>query len=797
MRILFLTGSPEHDMTPPQLSNNQVVAGPDWPDSKNPEGQWISIKTSIGNYNVADLLEKLPTDQQPDAIVSLVDASWRNKPRNLAAFRGPKALLVADTHHMSSPLIGMFRYAAEEPYDRIIFLYDRHHLSFFKSAGFDNLYWFPGLTFPHTDDFIKAFRLQKRKQSIAFVGQSGEFHPRRVRLLEALKSAELPLDQRRLTQRQSIEFYGSSSIGFNASLNGDLNLRIFEILASGATLVTDRLTPESGLSRLLTEGKEVITYGSINELIERVKHTLANPSEAAVIGCSGAALFDRLFNAPLRRSAFQDLLVNGTAVPAFAEEPNAPTRVYFAGNTDQLVQAMVVYEGVQELHRAEESIRIVLTPKVESDIADIWATLPRLDVVRGTTSEEAQMTVFSREDEIILNEIKAPRIWCCDAIPDEFGKLNELFSPVGFLPESMDVALLYRTNLISNLEAKSKIETEKNLPRESATDIAPDSQSPPNLLYPKKQQSASLANIPEHDYTVKILNTNNLATQTYCAYPPRPPNAPNRPWPIKKVGKRHYITFGGEVYDNTTALIMMLAPALGADVVHVYDDKWLLDQRPDFFELNRWLWDHPHKRGFGWYAWKPFILLDAFERASDGDIILYTDADTFPIDDFSNLYNICSRDGGIMLFKAGGNVNDRFRQSQWCKRDCYIIMNQDEPRYYKAEAGVARFMLFQKGQWRAHQFLMEWLTYCLNPLATTFDRSLLATEKTEFVEHRTEQAIMTNLAHKYNLKLYREACELGNNFPEDKDLYPQLFSQQNPWGNKTAPCVGSKFRNVT
>ena len=56
---------------------------------------------------------------------------------------------------------------------------------------------------------------------------------------------------------------------------------------------------------------------------------------------------------------------------------------------------------------------------------------------------------------------------------------------------------------------------------------------------------------------------------------------------------------------------------------------------------------------------------------------------------------------------------------------------------------------------------------------------------------------MTNLAHKYGLRLYREACELGNAFPEDQQLYPQLFSQLNPWGQKTAPCVGSKFRNVT
>lgn len=250
------------------------------------------------------------------------------------------------------------------------------------------------------------------------------------------------------------------------------------------------------------------------------------------------------------------------------------------------------------------------------------------------------------------------------------------------------------------------------------------------------------------------------------------------------------------MYDKMTALIAMLGPRLGADEVWVYDDRWLVEHRKEFVEHNRWLWDHPHKRGFGWYAWKPFILLDALDRMRDGDVVLYTDADTCPVDDFSVLYDTCARDGGIMLFRAGGPPISPFKQGQWCKRDCFVVMGQDEARYREADAGVARFVVFQKGPWRARQFLMEWLAYCVNPRATTFDPSVLGAEPPEFIEHRTEQAIMTNLAHKYGLRLYREACEAGNGFPEDKDLYGQLFGQLNTWGNRTAPCKGSRFANV-
>jgi len=443
MRVLLLTGSPARYMAPPQLGESQIIAGPDWPDAQTPEGEWLSLRTPVGDYDLATILTKIPADQQPDAVVSLVDASWRNMPRNVAAFRGPKALLVADTHHLNSPLIGMFKYAATEPYDRIVFLYDRHHLAFFQSAGFRNLSWFPGLTLPHDDAIVAAVRKRKREERIAFVGQAGAFHPQRSRLLAALKAARLPVDQQALPQRAALGLYGASRLGFNASLNGDLNLRVFEILASGAALLTDRLAPESGLLKLFTEGKEIITYGSAGELAERAAHALAHPRVTAAIGAAGAAWFDRHFTAAGRRAAFQELLVNGTPVPLFADA--APSsRTYFNGNTERLLQTMMVYEGIQEMHRTEEKVHVVLTPGVAEDVAEVCATLPRVEVTRGELFAPADIAVFTRDDVIVPGAVQAPRVWCCDAQPEEHSLLNDYFAPVGFTPVSQDVAVLCR-----------------------------------------------------------------------------------------------------------------------------------------------------------------------------------------------------------------------------------------------------------------------------------------------------------------------------------------------------------------
>lgn len=256
--------------------------------------------------------------------------------------------------------------------------------------------------------------------------------------------------------------------------------------------------------------------------------------------------------------------------------------------------------------------------------------------------------------------------------------------------------------------------------------------------------------------------------------------------------KRAYITFSGSAYDPTTQVIVDRATKMGADELLVYDDKWLTEQ--EFWKLNGWLWDIRDEhdcvgRGFLWFSWKPFIILDALSRMNDGDIVLFTDADTYPIADFSVLYDECARNGGTMLFNAHAISN-----ANYTKRDCNIVMGQDEDRYHNAQHAVCRFMLFQKGPWFVQQFLMEWLTYCLNPLATTFNPSVLAPEYEELIQHRTEQSIFTNLAHKYGLRLYREACQFGATSKLDWDLYPQIFEQRGTVFPKN--INGSRFRNV-
>jgi len=442
MNVLFATGSPAGYMLPPMLGDQQVTCGPDWSDEIAPDGRVRSLATPSGSYDLALVAGKLTAAQQPDVVVCLVDASWRNLPRNLAAFSCPKVLLIADTHHLDSPLIGTLRYLSSEPFDRVIFLYDRHHAAFFHAAGCRNLFWLPGLTFPHRDaTVLSARKTGARAKQIAFVGQAGKFHPQRARLLARLAADGLPMAAKALSQGEALKHYGSSLVGFNASLNGDLNLRVFEILAAGGALLTDRLAPASGFDLLWADRRDCLVFGSAEELAERALDALARPSETKAIGAAGAKWFDENFNEKRRGELFRAVAFDGVAAPEFAFSPAETTRVFFGGDTDRLVATMLVYEGVQEIHRTEEQVSVRVATDEPGDLVELFGTLPRLRFADEAATNPVDLAILGRTRASAGVTCEAGMLWFQDARPEEIAALGEALAPAGFAPASENVAV--------------------------------------------------------------------------------------------------------------------------------------------------------------------------------------------------------------------------------------------------------------------------------------------------------------------------------------------------------------------
>ena len=255
---------------------------------------------------------------------------------------------------------------------------------------------------------------------------------------------------------------------------------------------------------------------------------------------------------------------------------------------------------------------------------------------------------------------------------------------------------------------------------------------------------------------------------------------------------RVYVTFGGRAYDATLERIDRDGVNFGADDVWVYDDAWV--EKTTFRKTYHAHWEHPGfngvKYGYGWYCWKPFIIDHALSRLASGDLLLYTDGDTYPIADFSRLYEHCICEEGFFLFEATGCSN-----RQWVKRDCLEIVDPSHFIDLDSQHATARFMVFQKGKPGVHSFLHNWLRFVTDIRCVTRDPSVLGPEHSGFTENRGDQSVFSVLAQLYKIPLHREADAFGANRDKDWDLYPQLFEQVYCQGDRT-DLSGSRFANI-
>jgi hypothetical protein len=359
------------------LTGSQVTVGPRfWPDQRL---LMYSGWTPVGSYDLREALQRAALPTEYDAIVVWADARGSNFPMNLGAFDCPKVLCVGDTHHMKTPLDAMLSYAIRARYDFILSSHNRQHLHWFTEAGFANVAWIPGLKVRHVPRPIGG----SRKGTVAFIGGTGDFHPRRKRLLAELERQGAPLSTAVALRDPSADVYASSAVSFNASLNGDLNLRVFEILSAGGCLLTDRLSRESGLDLLLKEGRVFLAYDTPEECVDQARMLLKNPEAALDLSRHGHQTFVQTMLPEQRTSELLNWVFEGRLDSLFRVDQQSPRE----GGGANLNDRVRVYQELQELHRLEEAPQVLFTADVPAAyLADVL-DLSRLRLFIGCVDD--------------------------------------------------------------------------------------------------------------------------------------------------------------------------------------------------------------------------------------------------------------------------------------------------------------------------------------------------------------------------------------------------------------------------
>lgn len=371
------------------FSHEEVFCSPDC-STKLEADRSRTFQTPLGQYDVRVVLGKLPRAHWPDIIVVKADGTRRNLPGNLRALDCPKVLVLGDTHHLRSPIRTLLNYAMSERFDVILTETNRQHVHFFQSAGFSRVYWFPNLSWaPEWHDVH-----EEAAHGVVFVGQTGPFHPWRRALLRAVERRGLPVLVEGLPRREAAARYAVSKVVLNCSLNGDVNLRTFEVLAAGGLLLTDKLTTDSGMSLLFENGRDLVTYSSPDDLVDKARYYLEHHEAALAIRRAGRARIEANHSPEIQRRRFFDLVLRGRVDSML--EVNDQRRAPKALPVSQLVSRVAAYEWVQELHRKASSVRL-LCSKPELPLAEDARDLPRINVTAaaGYSPSQAERPVFT------------------------------------------------------------------------------------------------------------------------------------------------------------------------------------------------------------------------------------------------------------------------------------------------------------------------------------------------------------------------------------------------------------------
>ncbi len=171
------------------------------------------------------------------------------------------------------------------PFFDYIFVAQKDYVEHFKDLGYNHVYWLPLACDPE----IHGERMSPRIYEIGFVGQLlNEKHPRGRRLKKLSETYKMN-DYKRWYQKEEItKVYSQSRIVVNSPANREINMRVFEAMASGALLVTESIG--NGQRELFKDGVHLVEYCTEEELFDKVDYYLKNDDEREQIAKAGQEL---------------------------------------------------------------------------------------------------------------------------------------------------------------------------------------------------------------------------------------------------------------------------------------------------------------------------------------------------------------------------------------------------------------------------------------------------------------------------------------------------------------------------
>ncbi|PAF43488.1 hypothetical protein [Helicobacter sp. 11S02629-2] len=227
----------------------------------------------------------------------------------------------------------------------------------------------------------------------------------------------------------------------------------------------------------------------------------------------------------------------------------------------------------------------------------------------------------------------------------------------------------------------------------------------------------------------------------------------------------YLLSFGDIRYKKAHAKLKASALKYGVDKV-ILKDQFDLFKNHDFILKNRYTLRQ--KRGYGYWLWKPYLILQTLESLNDDDVLFYCDAGVEILQPLKKLLDKMD-DTKPLLFHID-HIN-----LHWVKRVIYEAMKIDSKDYAKFQNApqlAATYMFLRKNDFTLN-LIKEWLRLCEIPFLIDDSPTPSLEEFIGFKENRHDQAILAMLKTKYDIKTYRDPSQYGAKYD---DFDTQVFN---------------------
>lgn len=347
--------------------------------------------------SIDTLVEALPQGWAPDLVVSIQSGApqidrieWLNR---------PTAHISVDTWHAFAELIHA------RPYD-FVFAAQREFADHFASTGCAHAHWLPLACDPEVHRPVPC----RKDYDLAFVGSTERMlHAQRVARLDRLAQRFSVLVDTALDGDAMASAYSRARIAFNSSIAQDVNMRVFEAMAMGMPLLTNRDADVNGLLDLFHDGEHLAAYddSTLMDSAERLlqdtaaRDTMGNAARREVLARhTYAHRVSQILNTISKKVDWESVrerpLLRGHG-SLLDYLPMAPGEVADLGMNATTTKYALRRAGAKQLtgiaESAEETVRRGKSYDQTLMIQEAEATQKRYDTLMTVTSRAHPLTV--------------------------------------------------------------------------------------------------------------------------------------------------------------------------------------------------------------------------------------------------------------------------------------------------------------------------------------------------------------------------------------------------------------------